>query len=227
MTPGHSPVRGTTAPRVRAGRPHRRTQDLRRRRRRTHCRAAPTRSRRRQWPGRVPRSRSPPRPSPIAAPAQQPTAAEPDRRADTSADRELEQCFAQPRRARDALRGGRTGESEHHHGRHDPVIEAALHGDQPPDPGRHHAVGHYRHAQCRVGWCQRRADQQREPQTHSREQQVANPSPQAHSAAARWPAAGGSGPVATEVLHAHSRSVRESTQTKVTSTRGLSVSGAR
>ena len=47
----------------------------------------------------------------------------------------------------------------------DPVVEAAFDIDQPANPGRYRLVSHHARAKCGVSWRQRRAHQQRQPDT--------------------------------------------------------------
>ena len=68
------------------------------------------------------------------------------------------------------LGGLRARQRDQHERRGDPVVEAALDVDQPPDPGRDRRVDHHARAQGGVGGRQRGADQQGEPDAHAAEQ---------------------------------------------------------
>ena len=153
--------------------------------------------------------------------------APPDRRTDERSDRQLDHRLAGTRRPREALGGRGPRDREHHDGRDDPVVEAALHGDQPPDRRGHHRVGHHGHPQRRVGGRQRRPDQQREPHPEPREQPCRQPPAgqdrqrQADAEEPRVPAE-----LPRNSWTGTRAASEKSTHTRVTSTSGLSVSGA-
>jgi hypothetical protein len=107
-------------------------------------------------------------PSPSLSPPQHPPAGEPHGDTDGYADRQLDRRAAGPGRAVSALHGAGAGDRHHDDGSGDPIVQAALHGDQTAHAGRHSLVGHDRNAQGRVGRSQRRADQQRQPHTECR-----------------------------------------------------------
>jgi hypothetical protein len=68
------------------------------------------------------------------------------------------------------LGGLRARYRDEHERRSDPVVEAALDVEQPPDPGRNRRVDHHARAQRGVGGRQGGADQQGEPDAHAVEQ---------------------------------------------------------
>jgi hypothetical protein len=116
-----------------------------------------------------------------AAPAN-PSAAQPRRRASltsqppvppttapTPAHRQLRGGRARPD-PRLVRRGPRARQRDQHKRSGDPVVEPALHVDQPADPGRDSRIEHHARAEGRIRRRQRRAYQQGKPDVHPAEQ---------------------------------------------------------
>jgi hypothetical protein len=76
-------------------------------------------------------------------------------------------------------RGPRTRQRDEHERGGDPVVEPALHVDQPADPGRNRAIEHHARAERRIRRRQGRSHQQRQPDVHASEQHQRQQRPQA------------------------------------------------